>query len=139
MDGFNFAPRRVPLSAVLEQLSRYALFEDPPSVAVQSALIRCLPDSPPENRLPLLDAAVAPRIWLGNRVTVPALFDESFNLACVIAGRRRFTLFPPAGRQPLYRTAGLRADGCGDEPPTWPSRSARFQAHGALAAAATAC
>jgi hypothetical protein len=32
----------------------------------------------------LLDAGVAPRIWLGN-VTVPAHFDESFNLACARA------------------------------------------------------
>ena len=52
--------------------------------------------------MPLLDAAVAPRIWLGNRVTVPAHFDESFNLACVIAGQRRFTLFPPDQVGNLY-------------------------------------
>ena len=52
--------------------------------------------------MPILDAAVAPRIWLGNRVTVPAHFDESYNLACVVAGRRRFTLFPPEQVGNLY-------------------------------------
>jgi hypothetical protein len=103
MDGFNFARKRVPLSSVLEQLSRYALFDDPPSVAVQSALIdSCLPGFAAQHPMPLLDAAVAPRIWLGNRVTVPAHFDESFNLACVIAGRRRFTLFAPEEVGNLY-------------------------------------
>lgn len=103
MDGFNFVRNRVPLSAVIEQLSRYALFEHPPSVAVQSALIDdCLPGFAAQNPTPLLDAAVAPRIWLGNRVTVPAHFDESFNLACVIAGQRRFTLFPPDQVGNLY-------------------------------------
>jgi Cupin-like domain len=103
MDGFNFARRRLPLSAIVEQLSRYALFEDPPSVAVQSALIPdCLPGFAAENRLSILDAAVAPRIWLGNRVTVPAHFDESDNVACVVAGRRRFTLFPPEQVANLY-------------------------------------
>lgn len=103
MDGFNFARNRLPVSAVVEQLSRYAMFDDPPSVAVQSALIPdCLPGFVAENPMPLLDPAVAPRLWLGNRVTVPAHFDESDNIACVVAGRRRFTLFPPDQVANLY-------------------------------------
>jgi hypothetical protein len=103
MDGVNFAHRRLPLSAIIEQLSRYALFDSPPSVAVQSALIpECLPGFAVENRLPVLDQTVAPRIWLGNRVTVPAHVDESNNVACVVAGRRRFTLFPPEQVSNLY-------------------------------------
>ncbi|MGB5132206.1 MAG: cupin-like domain-containing protein [Steroidobacteraceae bacterium] len=103
MDGFNFARNRLPVSAIIEQLSRYALFESPPSVAVQSALIPdCLPGFAAENSLPILDQAVAPRIWLGNRITVPAHFDESDNVACVVAGRRRFTLFPPEQVANLY-------------------------------------
>jgi hypothetical protein len=103
MDGFNFVRNRLPVSAILEQLSRYARFEDPPSVAVQSALIAdCLPGFARENQLELLDPAVAARIWIGNRVTVPAHFDESQNVACVVAGRRRFTLFPPEQVANLY-------------------------------------
>jgi len=103
MDGFNFVRRRLPVSAIVEQLSRYALFDDPPSVAVQSALIpECLPGFAVENSLTILDQAVAPRIWFGNRVTVPAHFDESDNVACVVAGRRRFTLFPPEQVANLY-------------------------------------
>lgn len=103
MDGFNFARSRLAVSAIVEQLSRYALFENPPSVAVQSALIPdCLPGFIEDNRLPILDPAVAPRLWLGNRVTVPAHFDESDNVACVVAGRRRFTLFPPEQVANLY-------------------------------------
>ena len=103
MDGFNFARSRRPVSAIVEQLSRYAQFNDPPSVAVQSALIPdCLPGFVAANGMPILDPAVAPRLWLGNRVTVPAHFDESDNVACVVAGRRRFTLFPPEQVANLY-------------------------------------
>jgi Cupin-like domain len=103
MDGFNFVRNRLPVSAVLEQLSRYALFENPPAVAVQSALIASsLPGFSAENGLSVLDPAVTARIWIGNRVTVPAHFDESQNVACVVAGRRRFTLFPPEQVANLY-------------------------------------
>lgn len=103
MDGFNFVRNRLPVSAIIEQLSRYARFDDPPSVAVQSAPIPdCLPGFAADNALALVDAAVVPRIWLGNRITVPAHFDESDNVACVVAGTRRFTLFPPEQVANLY-------------------------------------
>lgn len=103
MNGFNFARRKLPVSAVIEQLARYSQFENPPSVAVQSALIDdCLPRFARENVVPFLDPAVRPRIWLGNTITTPAHFDESNNLACVVAGRRRFTLFPPEQVGNLY-------------------------------------
>jgi hypothetical protein len=103
MKGFNFARRQLPVSAVIGQLVRYSQFADPPSVAVQSALIDdCLPRFGRDNVAPFLDAAVRPRIWLGNTITTPAHFDESNNIACVVAGRRRFTLFPPEQVGNLY-------------------------------------
>ena len=103
MTGFNFARRQLPLSAVIEQLVRYSQFSEPPSVAVQSALIDdCLPRFSREHAAPFLDAAVRPRLWLGNTITTPAHFDESDNIACVVAGRRRFTLFPPEQVANLY-------------------------------------
>ena len=103
MDGFNFVRNRLPVSAILEQLARYARFEVPPAVAVQSAPVDdCLPGFAAQNRLAILAPTVAPRIWIGNRVTVPAHFDESMNVACVVAGRRRFTLFPPEQVRNLY-------------------------------------
>ena len=45
---------------------------------------------------------MAPRIWLGSAFTTPAHFDESSNIACVVSGRRRFTLFPPEQIANLY-------------------------------------
>lgn len=103
MDGFNFLRNRLTLSAVLEQVQRYAAFAKPPAVAVQSALIRdCVPAFAAENRLTVLAESVLPRIWLGNAVTTPAHVDESCNIACVVCGRRRFTLFPPEQIANLY-------------------------------------
>jgi len=103
MTGFNFLRNRLPLAAVAEQVLRYAGFPKSPAVAAQSALIRdCLPGFSDENRLRIVDANVLPRIWLGNRITTPAHVDEWNNIGCVVAGRRRFTLFPPEQVANLY-------------------------------------
>lgn len=55
-----------------------------------------------ENVLDLLDSAVEPNIWMGNAVTVPTHNDLSENIACIAAGSRRFTLFPPDQAENLY-------------------------------------
>lgn len=103
MEGFNFVRNKVPVARVIEQLARYSQFDAPPSVAVQSALIDdCLPRFPLENVAPALPPSARPRLWLGNTITTPAHFDESYNLACVVSGARRFTLFPPGQVENLY-------------------------------------
>jgi hypothetical protein len=103
MSGFNFVRNRLAISAVAQQVLRYAAFPNPPSVAVQSALVRdCLPGFSEENSLPLLDASVLPRIWLGNAIVTPTHLDEWNNIGCVVAGKRRFTLFPPGQIANLY-------------------------------------
>jgi hypothetical protein len=103
MTGINFIRNRLPLAALIEQVLRYAHFPEPPAVAAQSALIRdCLPGFAEENRLKLVGDDVLPRIWLGNRITTPAHVDEWNNIGCVVAGRRRFTLFPPEQIENLY-------------------------------------
>ena len=103
MNGFNFVRNRLPITAIAEQVLRYAAFAHPPAVAAQSALIRdCLPGFAAENRLTVVDEDVLPRIWLGNAITTPTHLDEWNNIGCVVAGRRRFTLFPPEQIANLY-------------------------------------
>jgi hypothetical protein len=103
MDGFNFARNRVTLSSVGERILRCSSLARAPAVAAQAARIdECLPGFVEENPLTVLDPSVRPRLWVGNIVTTPAHVDETHNIACVVSGRRRFTLFPPEQIANLY-------------------------------------
>jgi len=103
MSGFNFTREKMSVSQAVERAMKNGRFGNSPALAVQSAPIPdCLPGFAAENVLELVDAAVVPRIWIGNAVVTPAHFDESSNIACVVAGRRRFTLLPPEQIANLY-------------------------------------
>jgi hypothetical protein len=102
-DGFNYAHHRVSIGKGLQRLLDLTAHERVPGIAIQSAPIaQCLPGFLAEHSLPFLDAGIEPRIWIGNRVTTPAHFDEYHNVACVLYGRRRFTLFAPEQVGNLY-------------------------------------
>ncbi|HEY1607486.1 MAG TPA: cupin-like domain-containing protein [Allosphingosinicella sp.] len=102
--SFNFERQRTKIGDLLRFLLISAGEENIRSVYVGSAPIPdVLPGFDDENRLPLLDGTPAvPRIWIGNATLVSAHFDESDNIACVVAGHRRFTLFPPNQVGNLY-------------------------------------
>jgi len=103
LSDFNFARRKLTVSQLLQHLARYSHFESPPSVALQCAHVeQCLPAFEAANPMPLMDESVHPRLWLGNAFLTPAHIDELDNLACVVGGRRRFTLFPPEQVGNLY-------------------------------------
>lgn len=101
--GFNFRTESIRLDAALDMLLDSAEEPLPTPLAIQSLqLWEALPGFDQENRLALLPASVEPRAWLGNRVVVAAHYDPSENLACVVAGKRHFTLFPPDQVENLY-------------------------------------
>ncbi|MFC3101623.1 cupin-like domain-containing protein [Altererythrobacter lauratis] len=106
MTGMNFAKAQGRLEMFLDDLLHAASIANPPAMAVQSEIIPdVLPHLAAENRLPPLGPAidrVAPRIWIGNRITVAPHYDVMENLAVCVTGRRRFTLFPPEQIANLY-------------------------------------
>lgn len=103
MSGFSYQHFKVPLTLGLQRLAKYSRREGAPGLAIQSVPIReCMPAFLASHALPLLDPGVEPRLWMGNRVTTPTHFDSQHNIACVVCGTRRFTLFPPEQLPNLY-------------------------------------
>jgi hypothetical protein len=103
LTGFNFKPLRLRLDAVLDELQRLALDPDPATLYVGSTTVdTCLPGFRIENDIRVGDSRPLVSIWLGNRSRVAAHFDLPDNIACCVAGRRRFTLFPPGEIANLY-------------------------------------
>ncbi|NQZ82440.1 MAG: cupin-like domain-containing protein [Colwellia sp.] len=73
-----------------------------PAISMQSTLTsEILPDLANENRSDFFPE-VEPRLWIGNEGIVNTHYDGSDNVACVVAGRRRFILFPPEQTCHLY-------------------------------------
>jgi hypothetical protein len=103
LTGLNFVRKPEQIGVMLERLSVHAGDANPPAICIQSASIPdCLPDFGRDNAIDLAGPSAIPRIWIGNAITVAAHYDLSDNIACVVGGRRRFTLFPPEQIANLY-------------------------------------
>jgi hypothetical protein len=103
LSGFNFAPVRVRLDAVLGELKDHHPNPQAPAIYVGSTTVEtCLPGFREENDIGLGNRDALMSIWIGNRTRIAAHYDLPDNLACVAAGHRRFTLFPPDQLENLY-------------------------------------
>ena len=106
--GLNFDAARVPLGAFLDRIAAHLDDAEGPSFYIGSTdLDTYLPGLRRENDLVLGDPMFAANppivsIWIGNRTIASAHYDMSNNIACCMAGRRRFTLFPPEEIEHLY-------------------------------------
>jgi hypothetical protein len=101
--GFNFERRMMKLREALQLMVESLQRADAPSLYVGSVPTGdALPGFAAANAMPLLAPGVSPRIWLGTRSNVSCHHDTFDNLACVVVGRRRFTLFAPELIGKLY-------------------------------------
>ena len=91
------------MRVALDTLRKYLDQEAPPAIYVASTTIDTwLPGFRAHNDLHFGDREPLASIWFGNRTRIAAHQDAPDNLACVVAGRRRVTLFPPAQLANLY-------------------------------------
>lgn len=101
--GFNFDRKRRLLSDVLDDLNGCKEQADQTTYYVGSTMVkRWLPGFDDANKLELGDRDYINSVWLGNRSVIAPHFDFPSNIACVLCGRRRFTLFPPEHYENLY-------------------------------------
>jgi hypothetical protein len=102
LQGFNFSRARMRFGAALDRILSTSTQAGDRSMYVGSlSTEQYLPGFAAENTLPVLKG-IAPRIWLGHASNVSAHYDTMDNVACVVAGERRFTLFAPETISRLY-------------------------------------
>ncbi len=103
LKGFNFERRQMGFGQAVREIVSSRDQPGSPTMYVGSVPVNdYLPGFSAANPLPALPAHVAPRIWIGHASKVSSHFDTFENVACVVAGRRRFTLYPPEAIARLY-------------------------------------
>ena len=101
--GLNIERGNAKVGEVLRRVHDHARQTPPPLIYLASADVDgCLPGFQQENDIDLGDQHPIVSIWIGTHTRVAAHNDLPRNIACVAAGRRRFTLFPPDQIANLY-------------------------------------
>jgi hypothetical protein len=103
--ALNFGTKRARLDELMNEIREHARDAQPPTYYVSSTTIDgCLPGFRQENDIPFAPHGVQPlaSIWIGGRTIASCHYDAPNNLACVVVGRRRVTLFPPEQIFNLY-------------------------------------
>lgn len=103
--GFNFEKRATSLRELLDALLHHAGDASPPAIQGASLnIVKHMPalieQAPLDLIAPQFDRLIS--VWVGNRVRTAAHWDLPQNIACVVAGRRRYTLFPLHQAKNLY-------------------------------------
>lgn len=103
MSGFKYQRKQVRLDDVFKELLVFEHEDGAPLYYVDSAPVDyCIPRFKTENDLTIGEYNPRVSLWVGNKTTVSAHYDIPDNIACVVAGHRRFTLFPPEQLENLY-------------------------------------
>ena len=103
LSAFNFDYRRVSLEEIFQKLTECSKLEEPPMIYVGSTNIdNWLPGFREENDITLGKHQPIASLWIGNRSRVAPHYDFPTNIACSVAGKRRFTFFSPEHLDNLY-------------------------------------
>jgi hypothetical protein len=99
MRGFNFERRDMVFPAFMQALKEA---DDNSLYMGSQPMPNVMPGLAKRCGLPHVPNGTPPRIWIGNDSNVSPHYDMDRNIACVVAGQRRFTLFPPDQIANLY-------------------------------------
>ena len=132
LEGFNFTRQPTTVAGALDTI--LARLDDP---SLGSAYLGSLPTPAylpgfeQDNPLVGMARGVHPRIWAGTASHIACHYDSTDNLACVVAGHRRFTLYPPQAVGDLYvgpidHTLAGQPVSMATEDPAHPERYPRF-------------
>lgn len=115
LTGFNFTRANRPLNEVFDELNALHKRNESansanaqealgkPTIYVGSTVIdKVFTNLRNDNDLQCLRSKALASIWMGNQTRIAAHYDAPDNIACVVAGQRRFTLFPPEQIDNLY-------------------------------------
>jgi len=103
MRGFNFERRNIPLSVSVDKLLEQKEAAKPLGIyAGATSAVDILKGFASANPMHLVDKGVPPLLWLGNSARIAPHFDTSENIACAVAGKRRFLIFPPDQIENIY-------------------------------------
>lgn len=103
LTAFNFERLSMPLSQALDRMEAAA--RDPQQPSIYFGSVRAedhVPRFVEHNHLAIVPSSTGARLWVGNASFVSCHYDTFDNVACVVAGRRRFTLYPPDAVADLY-------------------------------------
>lgn len=103
LTGFTFVSAQERLDLFLQRLSELSKTKTPgPALSVQSALTGEILPGLIKNNASDFFPDINPRLWLGNEGVVDTHYDGTDNIACTVAGRKRFILFAPDQTSNLY-------------------------------------
>ena len=101
--GFNYKVLGRTFKELISDLKQCLSQSNAPMLYVGSTMIdRWLPGFRTENDIEITNHSTLASIWMGNRSRIAAHYDFASNIACCVAGKRRFTLFPPEELENLY-------------------------------------
>lgn len=109
----NFENRKIDINTVLDEILSNLDNDNPPLRYIASNIIEIsFPKLKDENDLafnadhfkthPLELADPLRGIWIGTKTLSPCHYDAQSNIACCVAGKRKFTMFPPDQVANLY-------------------------------------